>query len=204
MDLLHTKAQVHCLHDYYNTPGARELAHRVKENDPEALLAVAEAMAGELSIEPSSTLIPVPSSSGEATNNLVIAWLIAKKLGVEVSDCLRGTSRKPLYAMKKEGHEASAIPGDFFGYHFIGEGEPAGICYLIDVVVGTGATLQAASSIFKQKPVMIAFAMTDRDLLFDRPPVTAGDPRVTTVQVPQDPQVVPCQPGNAHRPRRAI
>lgn len=63
------KSEIVSLFDYYDAPGARDMAHRVKRGDDEACIRMAEAIA-EAGVIPTGTkIIPVPSSSGEPTNN---------------------------------------------------------------------------------------------------------------------------------------
>lgn len=155
------KESILCVADYYGTDGARELAHRVKQNDIFACEAVTEAILKQGLIPPGATLIPIPSRAGFATNNLTICIMLSKKMDIMVSDCVGGAPRSSLYDLKKNGEAASE---SFFGF-FLKEEEPGGDCFLFDAVVDTGMTLSAARKLFqKNEPSFVSYAMVDKHL----------------------------------------
>jgi adenine/guanine phosphoribosyltransferase-like PRPP-binding protein len=86
---------------YYETPGARELAHRAKAGDPDSIHQMAQEMAAHVPAQ--ATLVPVPGRTGQAGFTLSLAHAIAAKTGATVADALRGTSRESLYHLKKTG-----------------------------------------------------------------------------------------------------
>lgn len=117
----------------------RNLAHKVKSGDAEAIKEAAQKMAPL--VPANAVLIPIPSRTGKATNMLALANAIAEATGAEVKDILTGESRESLYEMKKRGatlaledlgiKASETIPSDK-------------IPIFIDNVVDTGLTAEAA------------------------------------------------------------
>ena len=93
--------QIEHVASYYETPGARHLAHLVKTGDPDAITQMGHEMAPH--VGPGVTLIPVPGRNGEAHVTLRLAHVIAAKSGATVANVLRGTPRESLYHLKKTG-----------------------------------------------------------------------------------------------------
>lgn len=138
--------------DYYGTAGARELSHRFKNNDPEAI----EIIAKKLSkfVDSSDNLIPVPSRNGIATNTLELAYAISDITGSEVYDIITGKSRESLYAVKKRGDSVSSVD---FGYSLKGK-IPSNPVF-IDGVYDTGTTLRNALRLIPNARIVV-FAKT--------------------------------------------
>jgi len=125
--------------DYYQSPGARELAHKVKVGDPAAIKKMAQDMAKRL--PDGATLVPVPSRSGTATVTRQLADEISNITGSPVADVIKGDARGSWYDAKKGG---AGVAPDF---KFKLSGEPPKNPVLIDTVKDTGATLDQARKV---------------------------------------------------------
>lgn len=122
--------------DYEST---RELCHRVKDGDIDAISEMAHIMAGK--VTSSDILVPIPSRSGTPTIIKILCEKIAKESGATVRDILRGCSRESYYNLKKTGFEAN---NDFFQFIGVRPENPQNYL-LIDNVLDTGWTLKSAS-----------------------------------------------------------
>lgn len=138
--------------DYYGTAGARELSHRFKNNDPEAIEIIAKKLSKFVSS--SDNLIPVPSRNGIATNTLDLAYAISDITGSGVYDIIIGKSRESLYAIKKRGDSVSSVD---FGYTL--KGKIPNNPVLIDGVYDTGTTLRNALRLIPNARIVV-FAKT--------------------------------------------
>jgi hypothetical protein len=137
-----TKKQTVSISDYYNTDGARDLAHKAKKGDTEACLQIAKQLVDKLSFPGDTVFVPVPSSSGRATNNLIVCNEMARLTGANVSDCLTGPSRAALYEIKQKG----VTPSDNY-LSFKATNPPAtGNVFLFDIVTDSGITMAAAKA----------------------------------------------------------
>jgi len=134
--------------DYYGTPGARELAHKLKENDPEAIYTIATKMANY--IDSDDSIIPIPSRSGKATNTLQLANIISEITGAKVYDIIKGKSRESIYDVKKRGDSVSTID---FGYRLTAK--PPRNPVLIDGVYATGTTLRSALNLIPNARIVV-------------------------------------------------
>ncbi|NQZ06720.1 MAG: hypothetical protein HRT35_06110 [Algicola sp.] len=149
--------------DYYGTKGARELVHRVKNNDVEAIAIMARVMA-EIALErlpADSVLIPVPSHTGHATNTLQLAAQIALLTGFPVLDIVRGRMRNSWYTLKQNGVTASRITDAFFGFYLVDvikHKTPV----IVDNVFDTGQTIVTISKLFCQPIIVLTYASTVR------------------------------------------
>jgi hypothetical protein len=104
--------------DYYGTAGARELVHRVKNNDVEAIAIMARAMA-KVAIEHLPTgnvLIPVPSHTRRATNTLQLSEQISQLTGLPVLDIIEGRKRAPWYKLKQREITIIHLSDDYFDF----------------------------------------------------------------------------------------
>lgn len=149
------------LNDYYSAPGARDLAHSVKEGDNVACLKIAEEIAYSFRFPKDAVIIPMPSSKGFATSNLMICNRIAEITKTSVSDCIKGHGREKLYDLKKNGSE---IEKNFFGFKKVIEPKD-GVYFIFDVVVDSARTMLAAKKLFNQKKVFcISHSMVDLEI----------------------------------------
>ncbi len=142
--------------NYYQTLGARDLCHGLKEGDSAAIAIVATRMAQYLAmLPPDSVLIPIPSHTGHATATLSLAEQLAKLSGLPVANIIKGRNREPLYAIKQNGQ---SIPSKFFGFFTTAtlNDKPY---VLIDSVYDTGQTVHSAAKLFKDtSPLIFTFA----------------------------------------------
>lgn len=148
--------------DYYDDPGARSLAHQVKSGDLNACQEVADKICAALQFSPGTTLVPVPSRRGYATNNLTICLMIAKKMNIDVNDCLAGEARPSLYDLKKQ----AGSPGDL-NVKFHAKGAlPTSPCIIFDAVCDSGLTINAALSVFSDQgethPECLSFTLVNK------------------------------------------
>lgn len=134
--------------DYYGTSGARELSHKFKNNDPEAIEIIASKMARFINSD--DDLIPIPSRSGKATNTLNLAIAISKITGSKVYNILEGKPRESIYFIKKRGDSLSGID---FGYKLTGKAPNNPV--LIDGVYDTGTTLRNALKIIPDARIVV-------------------------------------------------
>ena len=137
--------------DYYQTPGARDLAKKVKSGDAAAITQMATEMAAELELSPGSIFVPIPSSGGVATYTKQLANEIAAINGGTVSDILKGSERESLYDTKKSGGNAAEVD---FGFRLDGDA-PQGNIVLVDNVMDTGETASAAFRLLPGSSVLV-------------------------------------------------
>ena len=123
---------------YYGSSGARELAHKVKVGDIEAVQEMAAKLAPIIS--KGYFLIPIPNRSGSAITTMQLALEISKITGNPIVDIIKGKNRKSLYEIKKEG---GCPDSNFLGFYLNGEKPEKAI--LLDTVYATGRTMYEAS-----------------------------------------------------------
>ncbi|BCD97740.1 hypothetical protein [Marinagarivorans cellulosilyticus] len=137
---------------YYRSAGARLLAHQLKQGCNWA----AKCMANEMVklLPENGILIPIPSRTGKATSNLLIARHLSSQTGLPVCNVITGNSRESIYQLKKQG---TAVQRDFFGYRL--SSRAAGNIILIDGVCATGITAGAAASLFSVRPTLVVHSI---------------------------------------------
>lgn len=134
--------------DYYRTLGARELCHRFKENDHDAIISIGTKMSNFITSDDS--IIPVPSRSGKATNTLKLAEVISEITGAKVYDIIEGKSRPSIYYAKKRGDNLSLID---FGFK-LKDNIPKNPV-IIDAVLDTGTTIKAIQSLIPNSKIVV-------------------------------------------------
>lgn len=127
----------------------REISYRLKnKEDLEAMEIAANAMSKQ--VHSNSVLVPIPSSSGGTSVNLVLAELIADKTGSRVIDVLSRTSpTQPLHQKRKTDGIKGPIDPDYHkmtvvGMDLLSELNKTQSVYLIDNVITSGSTIDAA------------------------------------------------------------
>lgn len=125
--------------NYY--PDGRELAHRVKDGDLEAIQQVARIMAPM--VPNGVVLVPMPSHFGMATDMLDLAMAIGRITENSVENILRCCSRESMYYLKKQGVD---ISGRDLGMYKTQE--PSATPCIIDNVYDTGVTMKNALKVF--------------------------------------------------------
>ena len=138
--------------DYYGTEGAREVSHRFKNNDPNAIKVMARMMAK--CINSDDSLIPIPSRNGVATNTLELVNAISELTGARVSNILKGKPRESIYYIKKRGEDVTSID---FGYKLTDKIPSNPV--LIDGVYATGTTMRNVLNIIPNARIVV-FAKT--------------------------------------------
>lgn len=150
--------------DYYRQPQARELAHRAKSGDNDALLKMAKQMS--LWIPSDSILVPTRSRDGVATDSLVIANEISRLRKVIVKDVVIGPKRESLYNLKKSGND---IPKNFFQFILISNKiKTSDNIYIVDTVFDTGITTSEILKLIPNAKVLTH----SRVNLFDKEVIT--------------------------------
>jgi len=150
-------AKIYCLYDdYYGDNDARELAHRMKDNDINAIY----TMAKDLSklIHGDCVLIPVPNRIGKAIATLLLAqWIIEfardiRKLQLKLESILIGRERPSLYYSKKEGKRMAEL---HFGFRLSSSAPEGKKIYLVDSVLASGLTASAALRLVPSADVLV-------------------------------------------------
>lgn len=143
--------------DYYATPNVRELCHKAKYGDPEALLKIAEVLASN--VGSNDTITPVPNRKGESGVMAIVCGHISRLTGCTVWDGLQGVVRPSQYEAKKKGAPLTIAD---LGLSLKGPPPPSTDRHLIvDIIQDTGTTLNAALTLLpKAKP--LPFAVVDK------------------------------------------
>lgn len=127
----------------YGTPEARRvrsIAHDLKHADRVAVRIAAASLAPF--VPSGATLVPIPGSRGSTRENLALAEAIARLSGARVEDGLDRVPSESQYARRKRGLApiaASAMQVRWTGRAIRGP------VFLVDNVVTTGATAEAAA-----------------------------------------------------------
>lgn len=149
--------------DYYGTKGARELVHRVKNNDVEAIAIMARALAvvALARLPADSVLVPVPSHTGHATNTLQLAKQISQLTGLPVLDIVKGRKRAPWYTLKLDALVEMDGSNQFFGFHLISDIKPYNPV-IVDTVIDTGLTTKAIVKLFNKAALILTYGQVIR------------------------------------------
>ena len=140
----------------YGTPRAdfvRAVAHDLKAADPAAVRAAAAALAP--AVPAGATLVPVPGSRGSTHENLALAEALARLSGARVLDGLERDPSESQYARRKRG--LAPLGASAMRVRWVGE-RPRGVVALVDNVVTTGATAEAARRALGGDAVLLAWA----------------------------------------------
>lgn len=143
--------------DYYATPNVRELCHRAKKGDNDALMQVAEVIA--VGINENDTITPVPNRNGEAGVMGDVCKYISEITGCKVWGGIVGAQRQSQYAAKKSGQPLSTMALGFTLSSAIPVVTDRHI--VIDVIKDTGTTLGAALALLPGAEAM-TFASVDK------------------------------------------
>lgn len=140
----------------YGTPRAdfvRAVAHDLKAADPAAVRAAAAALAPSVPV--GATLVPVPGARGSTRENLALAEALARLSGARVLDGLERDPSESQYARRKRG--LAPLGASAMRVRWTGE-RPRGVVALVDNVVTTGATAEAARGALGGDAVLFAWA----------------------------------------------
>jgi hypothetical protein len=140
----------------YGTPRAdfvRAVAHDLKAADPAAVRAAAAALAPSVPV--GATLVPVPGARGSTRENLALAEALARLSGARVLDGLERDPSESQYARRKRG--LAPLGASAMRVRWTGE-RPRGVVALVDNVVTTGATAEAARRALGGDAVLFAWA----------------------------------------------
>ena len=142
---------------YYSDCYFKDLSLRVKHGEKDAILEVAPKLASFVNKD--SVLVPIPGHLGECTYTWEMAKAIAKISGATIIDALGGFARKSSYECKQEGklHNKAV-------WFFKREDVPAKKhIVLIDNVVATGETANAARMALGNRGVVLAISISSRN-----------------------------------------
>ncbi|HCB93849.1 MAG TPA: hypothetical protein DEP57_08625 [Selenomonas sp.] len=137
-----------CPKEYYSR-GVPELCHAVKNGEPDAIRKMAKEMATV--VPPNAVLVPAPQHCGFAVYTLEICEEIAALTGVAICDVLRCTPHESLYIARKRGHDVS------LSFYLTGS-LPDSPLFLVDNVISTGKTVEAARKAIGQRLVPLVYA----------------------------------------------
>ena len=121
----------------------RAVAYDLKVADPAAVRVAAAAMAPTaLALAAlSPVLVPVPDSRGSTAANLALAEAVGRLAGLRVVDALARAPSESQYERRKAG--LAALTADAMDVRWVGP-RPTGLVVLVDNVVASGATAEAA------------------------------------------------------------
>lgn len=153
--------------DYYKSPVAQQVCHRIKDGDMSAIAFAASGMAKR--VRKTDVLVPVPSRSGRSTVTLDLCNAISSFTGCRVVDALEGDEHESLYALKKKGVD---IRDKDLGFRLRESLPPQGRILVVDNVYDTGHTAgQAVRAIGRADVLVYARVST----LAAAPPATGAD-----------------------------
>ncbi len=137
----------------YRKKAHNDLAKEMKQGNSLAIAIAAAEM--ERYIPDNAVLIPMPSHKGFATYTLELAKRIGELTQTEVCDTLKGSPRKSLYQLKKEGRNPRKAK---FGFYLTASIPSGKQIIIIDNVVATGTTAAAAATAVGD---CVVFALAD-------------------------------------------
>lgn len=131
----------------------RGVAHDLKAAEPIAVRVAAAALAPL--VPRGATIVPVPGSRGSTRENLVLAEAVARLSGARVNDGLERVPSESQYVRRKRG--LAPLRAESMNVRW--SGTPLrGVVVLIDNVVTTGATAEAARRAIGGDAVLLAWA----------------------------------------------
>lgn len=136
-------SQTIAAHEYKNGV-IRDLAYSVKSGDEKSIKTVANDMAKVLPDPKNAVLIPIPSSYGDTTNNLMIAEEISRITGAKIADILTNPIKQSQRQARING--IKTLSPEQMGMKLRGN-IPNGNIYFVDNVTTTGSTIRAARDI---------------------------------------------------------
>ncbi len=151
---------VYALADYESV---RELCHRVKSGSEIAIKAASSAMASAIQSLPDTSncvLVAMPGHRGIGGPTAKLADMISAKTGIPAVPFLQSAPHAELYSWKKE-HPNEPLPTLYFAQNedmrpqFDGKTP-----IVIDNVLDTGTTANAASEAFKNDAIMVVLGTT--------------------------------------------
>lgn len=136
----------------------RDLVHRVKGGDEDAIIEMASAMAPKIPTD--AVIVPMPSHDGTATYSMTLAFHLARMTDGIVIKGLEGKPRASQYRTKKAG---GLLRGDDFGLRLSATGAAFRLdeedrVVIVDDVIGTGQTAKAALAVLPKAKV-VAYSM---------------------------------------------
>lgn len=168
--------------EYYEGD-TQDIAHKLKAAEAAAIEAAATEMATRVS--ESDTLVPIPSSTGTAKATLRLAEAIAAKSGATAIDVLESDPTAGQYETKKAGGEP--LTTTQIGTRLKGD-RPKGRILLVDNVLATGNTMEAAKAAVGGQSEPLVFAKDSTAQEVKPAPAVTSD---LATQVDEKPEVAP-------------
>lgn len=140
----------------------RDIARKVKSLDREALMVAVPALRRLL--PPDAVLIPMPSHTGEPGFTAVICRALSLLTRRPVCDCLRCSPRESLCTLKntefRQGlPKGSLMPHpDTLRFRLVKDLPAYGTPVVIDNVIASGTTGEAALSVLGERAVLLVIA----------------------------------------------
>lgn len=134
----------------YYTRGVSELCHAVKNGEPDAVRKMAREMVA--TVPSNAILIPAPQHCGFAVYTLELCKEISALTGANVCDVLRCAPHESLYTARKRGHNVSLR-------FYLTDSLPDNPLFLVDNVISTGKTVEAARKAIGQQIVPLVYAV---------------------------------------------
>ena len=140
--------------EFYYGKTNHEIAKLIKTANEEAVLYAAQRMAKL--VKPNAVLVPMPNHLGQSGEMLVLANAISEITGAPVVEALGGEERPSSYETKKKGKRLTAADLKMYQIAEIPEGKTP---VVIDNVVSSGVTAQAARDVLGKGTETLAFAL---------------------------------------------
>ena len=131
------------------------VAHKLKEGDTDAFDYAARQMSKLL--PKNAVLVPIPGRHGTPDQTLKLCRNIASYTHLPILDALRGKDRESQYEAKYKGR---SLTEEQLGFHRVASLPSDHVPYLIDNVVDTGTTAQAAVKALGGG-IVLSYAMSD-------------------------------------------
>ena len=146
--------------DYYETPGARELCHAVKEEpDPVLRQAAIEEMASYFAslgiLDEDSYLVPAPQHCGYAEYMLDIAQLVSEMTGAHVLDIVACEPHEPLHSRKLAG----TFSVDAIQCWLTDDYPEEGVLFFLDNMMSSGITYESVAALFDRPIYPLVYAV---------------------------------------------
>ena len=146
----------------YSSPNHQWIANAIKRGDMNAIRTAAQEMA--TMVPDNAVLVPMPNRHGVVQNNtdtMILAREIAKIKGVPVINALQGAERESRQADKLKPKNQQMTAEDL-GFRQIAEIPEGKIPYIVDNVIASGLTAQAAHRALGNNGVTLAYAKGTR------------------------------------------
>ena len=146
----------------YSDPNHRWVANAIKEGNMTAVRTAAQEMA--TMVPDNAVLVPMPNHYGQVTDDtdtMILAKEISKITGRPVVAALEGTERESRQADKQKP-KSQQMKAEDLGFRQVAELPEGTVPYIVDNVIASGLTAQAAHEALGNNGVTLAYAKTTR------------------------------------------